>query len=85
MGTEPGRTSRTPVETEPLRSSTALSGRKPTGSPFWDSFERFNINAAGFVIVGLFVVTWVVALVYWRLARVEDKWTPDWRRIGPTR
>ena len=44
-------------------------------SPFWDFFQRFNINAAGFVIVGLFVATWVVALVYWRLARVEEKWS----------
>ncbi len=44
-------------------------------SPFWDFFQRFNINTAGFVIVGLFVATWVVALVYWRLARVEEKWS----------
>ena len=44
-------------------------------SPFWDFFRRFNINTAGFVIVGLFVATWVVALVYWRLARVEEKWS----------
>ena len=44
-------------------------------SPFWQFFRRFNINAAGFVIVGLFVVTWVVAIIYWRLARVEEKWS----------
>ncbi len=44
-------------------------------SPFWDFFQRFNINTAGFVIVGLFVATWVAALVYWRLARVEEKWS----------
>ena len=43
-------------------------------SPFWDFVRRFNINAAGFVIVGLFVATWAVALVYWRLARVEERW-----------
>ena len=35
----------------------------------------FNLNAAGFVIVGLFVATWAVALLYWRLARVEEKWS----------
>jgi high-affinity nickel-transport protein len=28
---------------------------------------------AGYVIVGLFVVTWVAALAYWRLARVEER------------
>ena len=44
-------------------------------SPFWAFFRDFNINTAGFVIVGLFVATWVVALLYWRLARVEEKWT----------
>lgn len=44
-------------------------------SPFWDFFRRFNINTAGFVIVGLFVATWIFALVYWRLARVEEKWS----------
>jgi nickel/cobalt transporter (NiCoT) family protein len=42
-------------------------------SPFWDFVRGFNINAAGFVIVGLFVATWAVALLYWRLARVEEK------------
>ena len=44
-------------------------------SPFWDFVRGFNINTAGFVIVGLFVATWVVALLYWRLARVEEKWS----------
>jgi high-affinity nickel-transport protein len=44
-------------------------------SPFWDFVRGFNLNTAGFVIVGLFVATWVVALLYWRLARVEEKWS----------
>src|SRR3984885_14610177 len=43
-------------------------------SPFWNVVKDFNINTAGFAIVGLFVATWAVALVYWRLARVEEKW-----------
>jgi len=42
--------------------------------PLFNFFERFNINTAGFIIVGAFVATWVVALVYWRLARVEERW-----------
>ena len=37
-------------------------------------FENFNINSAGFVIVGLFVVTWAVALAVWRFGRVEERW-----------
>jgi high-affinity nickel-transport protein len=45
------------------------------GSPIWAFLGGFNINEAGFVIVGLFVVTWVSALAYWRLARVEERWS----------
>ena len=43
-------------------------------SPFWNVVKGFNINTAGFAIVGLFAATWAVALVYWRLAKVEEKW-----------
>jgi high-affinity nickel-transport protein len=41
---------------------------------FWDFMKGFNINSAGFFIVGLFVVTWVVALSVWRFGRVEARW-----------
>ncbi|HUY08627.1 MAG TPA: HoxN/HupN/NixA family nickel/cobalt transporter [Candidatus Dormibacteraeota bacterium] len=41
---------------------------------FWHSAAKFNINAAGFFIVGLFVVTWVVALAIWRFGKVEHRW-----------
>ena len=41
---------------------------------FWDTMANFNINTAGFAIVGLFVVTWVVALAVWRFGRIESKW-----------
>ena len=43
------------------------------GSPFWNFVRDFNINRAGFVIVGLFALTWVAALAYWRLGRVEER------------
>jgi nickel/cobalt transporter (NiCoT) family protein len=41
---------------------------------FWNTMANFNINAAGFVIVGVFVATWVVALAVWRFARIEARW-----------
>ena len=40
----------------------------------WTFFERFNINTAGFVIVGLFVVTWAVALSIWHFGHIEARW-----------
>jgi high-affinity nickel-transport protein len=37
-------------------------------------FQNFNINTAGFIIVGMFVGTWVIALAVWRFGRIEEKW-----------
>jgi nickel/cobalt transporter (NiCoT) family protein len=34
----------------------------------------FNINTAGFVIVGIFVLTWVAALAIWHFGKIEQKW-----------
>lgn len=41
---------------------------------FWTFLEGFNINRAGFIIVGIFVVTWVVALLVWHFGNIESKW-----------
>ena len=41
---------------------------------FWDFMAAFNINKAGFVIAGVFVITWVVALAIWRFGQIEEKW-----------
>jgi high-affinity nickel-transport protein len=43
---------------------------------FWGLVSRFNINTAGFVIVGLFLATWLAALLIWRYARIEERWSP---------
>jgi high-affinity nickel-transport protein len=45
----------------------------PSGT-FWNVVDNFNINTAGFIIVGMFVVVWVGALSFWRFGRVEDRW-----------
>ncbi len=41
---------------------------------FWGFMRNFNINMAGFAIVGLFIVTWVAALLVWRYGRIEERW-----------
>ncbi len=51
-----------------------LAQRGNLGGPFWGFMERFNLNTAGFIMVGLFVVTWVVALAIWRFGRIEERW-----------
>jgi high-affinity nickel-transport protein len=42
---------------------------------FWQWVENINLNELGFVIVGLFVLTWAVALAIWHFGRIEDRWT----------
>jgi len=37
---------------------------------------RVNLNAAGFVLAGLFIATWAVSLLAWRLLRIEERFTP---------
>src|SRR3954468_24338032 len=34
-----------------------------------------DLTSAGYAIVGLFVATWVLALLVWRYGRVEEKWS----------
>ena len=41
---------------------------------FWRFMAGFNINTAGFFVVGMFAVTWAVSLGIWRFGRVEERW-----------
>src|SRR4029453_9532026 len=34
-----------------------------------------DLGYVGFAIVGLFVLTWALALAVWRLGRIEERWT----------
>jgi high-affinity nickel-transport protein len=45
------------------------------------AIAHLDLNHVGYVIAGLFVATWVVALAVWRYARIEDRWTA---RLAPT-
>jgi nickel/cobalt transporter (NiCoT) family protein len=47
---------------------------------FWSFMADFDINKAGFVIVGMFIVCWAGALAFWRFGRVEEKWTARLRQ-----
>jgi nickel/cobalt transporter (NiCoT) family protein len=49
---------------------------------FWSWLSDVDLNAIGFLIVGLFVLTWAVALMVWRYGRIEEKWTMQAERVG---
>jgi high-affinity nickel-transport protein len=42
--------------------------------PFFNFFAHFNINTAGFIIVGAFAATWAIAVLWWHFGNVEEKW-----------
>jgi high-affinity nickel-transport protein len=46
------------------------------GGPVGEWIAGIDLNNAGFAIVGLFVLAWVVAIAYWRLAKVDERWAP---------
>lgn len=46
----------------------------------WAWIGGIDLNIVGFAIVGVFVGTWVVALLVWRWGRIEEKWTA---RLSP--
>ncbi|MBF6296753.1 HoxN/HupN/NixA family nickel/cobalt transporter [Nocardia amamiensis] len=38
-----------------------------------------DLGAMGFLVVGLFVFTWAVAVAVWRFGRLDQRWAPDRR------
>ncbi|WP_261567641.1 HoxN/HupN/NixA family nickel/cobalt transporter [Frankia gtarii] len=55
---------------------------------FWDWVSGLDLNVVGYFIVGLFVVTWAVSLLVWKIGRIEERWTvtagPEGGQPGPT-
>jgi high-affinity nickel-transport protein len=41
---------------------------------FWGYAASFNLNSAGYIIVGLFAFVWIVALALWRYGKIEQRW-----------
>ncbi|MFG3146372.1 HoxN/HupN/NixA family nickel/cobalt transporter [Streptomyces sp. NPDC048243] len=52
---------------------------------FWDWISGLDLNVIGYVVVGLFFATWIVALLVWKLGRIEEKWTEGLAQPGEQR
>lgn len=46
----------------------------------WGVVGSIDLNAIGYLVVGLFVVTWVGALAVWRFGRIEERWNARLRQ-----
>jgi high-affinity nickel-transport protein len=53
--------------------------------PFWTWFENIDLNVLGFVIVGMFLATWVIAISVWHFGHIEERWSAHLEEggIGP--
>jgi high-affinity nickel-transport protein len=51
---------------------------------FWTWWEKIDLNLLGFIIVGLFVVTWAIALSWWRFGHIEERWSAHLTDASPT-
>jgi high-affinity nickel-transport protein len=40
----------------------------------WSAAGSVDLNAVGYAVVGLFAVTWALAVVIWRVGRIEERW-----------
>jgi high-affinity nickel-transport protein len=57
-----------------------LAGQLGWSGGFWNWIAGVDLNTIGFVIVGLFALTWIAALLIWKYARIEHTWNA---RLAP--
>lgn len=50
---------------------------------FWDRVAGLDLNVIGYVVAALFFATWAIALLVWKVGRIEEKWTAGTPQ-GPT-
>ena len=58
-----------------------LGARLNLRGPIWSWVAALDLSRIGFVIVGLFVATWTVALAVWKYGRLEERWSAGVRRV----
>jgi high-affinity nickel-transport protein len=42
---------------------------------FWTWVSAIDINTLGYIIVGIFIATWAIAVLIWRVGRIEERWS----------
>jgi high-affinity nickel-transport protein len=57
-----------------LEISQVISNQLNLTGGYWDAANSLELNTAGYYIVAGFVVVWAIALLYWRIGKVEQRW-----------
>jgi nickel/cobalt transporter (NiCoT) family protein len=61
-----------------------LADQLGIGSGPLAAIADLDLDNVGFIVVGLFVLTWIVAIAVWRFGRIEEKWSEGLRSSGPS-
>jgi high-affinity nickel-transport protein len=60
-----------------------LAGRLGLSGGVWHLVATVDLKSIGVLVVGLFAATWMVALVIWRTAHIEERWEASLGRRAP--
>jgi nickel/cobalt transporter (NiCoT) family protein len=63
---------------------TLVSEKLGLSGGFWGWLGAIDLNTIGFVIVGMFVLTWAVALSIWHFGKIEERWSASIKASKPT-
>lgn len=44
---------------------------------FWKWLQDLNLGSLGYLLVGLFVIAWVLSYGVWKFFRIEERWTSN--------
>jgi nickel/cobalt transporter (NiCoT) family protein len=58
-----------------LELSGLFAQRLNASGSFWVWVENIDVDTFGFIIVGMFFLTWAVALAVWHFGHIEERWT----------
>jgi high-affinity nickel-transport protein len=56
---------------------TVLADRLGLSGGLWAVLASIDLNLLGYVIVGLFALTWALALAVWHAGHIEERWGSD--------
>ncbi|MEO8691065.1 MAG: HoxN/HupN/NixA family nickel/cobalt transporter [Solirubrobacteraceae bacterium] len=59
---------------------TVLAQKLSLSGGLWDVVVGLDLNSVGYIVVGLFVGTWALALAVWHFGRIEQRWGTDVRQ-----
>jgi hypothetical protein len=55
--------------------TTGITHKRTLNNPVTDWVAGLDLDNVSFIVVGLFVAVRAAAIAYWRLAKVEHRWT----------